>query len=97
MYGSFDSPFRLREAYLEKNNFQFKYIPQNVSKRATLTFDQMIMKLEIDNTIFSLDTLPFLEINCQKPLMTFTPSTIIHFFHPCTYCVTQAHFLCSPP
>lgn len=61
MYGSFDSPFRLREAYLEKNNFKFKYIPQNVSKRATLTFDQIIMKLEIDNTIFSLDTLPFLE------------------------------------
>ena len=61
MYGSFDSPFRLREAYLEKNNFKFKYIPQIVSKRATLTFDQMIMKLEIDNTIFSLDTLPFLE------------------------------------
>ena len=59
MYGSFDSPFRLRDAYLEKNNFKFKYIPQNVSKIATLTFDQM--KLEIDNTIFSLDTLPFLE------------------------------------
>ena len=59
MYGSFDSPFRLRDTYLEKNNSKFKYIPQNVSKIATLTFDQM--KLEIDNTIFSLDTLPFLE------------------------------------
>ena len=52
MYGSFDAPFRLCKAYLEKNNFKFKHIPQNVSERATLTFDQMVMKLDIDNTIF---------------------------------------------